>query len=119
MPSKTYLTDIISLTTDSLRPIIKLCLVTKIVFDGRMDFSELYHGHGTTLHNVIDLQLADADSRLQRGEDEDEQIRRLIPYLHRREIAGQPNSYTKVHRSGAMPLGAQGDQRSIRGVQTR
>ena len=63
-----------------------------------MDFGELYHGHGTTLHNVIDLQLADADSRLQRGEDEDEQIRRLIPYLHRREIAGQPNSYSKVHR---------------------
>jgi hypothetical protein len=29
---------------------------------------------------------------------EDEQLRRLSPYLHRREIFGQRNSYTKVHK---------------------
>ncbi len=100
-PSKTYLIDVFSLTNDKLRPlfdIIQSTSPTKIVFDGRMDFSELYHGSGITLHGVLDLQLVDVDSRRQRGEDEDEQLRRLSPYLHRREIFGQRNSYTKVHK---------------------
>jgi exonuclease 3'-5' domain-containing protein 1 len=99
--SKTYLIDAISLTNDNLRPlfdIIQSSSPTKIVFDGRMDFSALYHGRGITLHGVLDLQLVDVDSRRQRGEDEDEQLRRLSPYLHRREIFGQRNSYTKVHK---------------------
>ena len=101
VPSKTYLFDVISLTDDTLRPlfdIIQSAAVTKIVFDGRMDFSELYHERHITLQGVLDLQLVDVDSRRQRGEDEDDQHRRLSPYLHRREIAGQPNSYSKVQR---------------------
>jgi len=99
--SKTYLIDVISLTNDELRPLFDIIQSTsprKVVFDGRMDFSELYHGRGITLHDVLDLQLVDVDSRRQRGEDEDEQLRRLSPYLHRREIFGQRNSYTKVHK---------------------
>ena len=99
--SKTYLFDAISITNDTLRPLFDILQshsVTKIVFDGRMDFSELYHGRGVDLHNVLDLQLVDVDSRRQRGEDEDEQLGRLSPYLHRREIMGQVSSYSKVHK---------------------
>lgn len=99
--SKTYLFDAISITNDTLRPLFDILQshsVTKIVFDGRMDFSELYHGRGVDLRNVLDLQLIDVDSRRQRGEDEDEQLGRLSPYLHRREIMGQAGSYSKVHK---------------------
>lgn len=99
--SKTYLFDAISLTNDTLRPLFDILQshsVTKIVFDGRMDFSELYHGRGVDLHNVLDLQLVDVDSRRQRGEDEDDQLARLCPYLHRQEIMGQASSYSKVQK---------------------
>ena len=99
--SKTYLIDTISLTKDQLLPIfdvIKSSSVTKIVFDGRMDFSELYHGWGVSLRSVLDLQLADVESRRQRGEDEKDQLSRLSPYLHRREISGQPGSYSAIHK---------------------
>ena len=70
------------------------------------------NGRGITLHGVLDLQLVDVDSRRQRGEDEDEQLRRLSPYLHRREISGQRNSYTKVHK--LCPERAQGHRKWIR-----
>jgi len=99
--SKTYLFDAISITNDTLRPLFDILQshsVTKIVYDGRMDFSELYHGRGVDLRNVLDLQLVDVDSRRQRGEDQDEQLGRLSPYLHRREIMGQAGSYSKVHK---------------------
>lgn len=97
--STTYLVDVLSLRKDALRPlfdVIQSSTPTKIVFDGRMDFSELYHWHGTTMHGVLDLQLADIHSRGQRGEDRDDQLHRLSPYLHRREVFGQPNAYTAV-----------------------
>ena len=99
--SKIYLIDTINLTKDQLIPIFDIIQspsVTKIVFDGRMDFSELYHGWNVSLRGVLDLQLADVESRRLRGEDEDEQLSRLSPYLHRREIFGQPNSYSAVHK---------------------
>ena len=57
-----------------------------------MDFSELYHGWGVSLRGVLDLQLEDVDFRHQRGEDEEDQFSRLSPYLHCREIFGQPGS---------------------------
>ena len=43
--------------------------VTKVVFDGRMDFSALYHEQNVEVQNVLDLQLVDIDSRVIRGED--------------------------------------------------
>jgi exonuclease 3'-5' domain-containing protein 1 len=42
--------------------------IFKVVFDGRMDSSELLHGHGVKLNNVLGLQLADVLSREKRGE---------------------------------------------------
>lgn len=99
--TRIYLIDTISLTKDQLIPvfdIIKSSSVTKIVFDGRMDFSELYHEWGVSLRSVLDLQLADVDSRRQRGKDKQDQIARLSPYLHRREISGQPGSYSAIHK---------------------
>ena len=99
--SRIYLINTISLTKGQLNPvfdIIKPSLITKIVFDGRMDFSEVHHGWSASLCGILDLQLADVDSRHQRGEDEEDQFSRLSPYLHRREISGQLGSYSAVHK---------------------
>jgi len=100
-PCKTFLVDAVSLDDSALRPLFDLLESyepSKIVFDGRMDFSELYHGHQVTLRGVLDLQLADITSRSLRGEDEEDRLERLSPYLHRRNVAMQPNSYAHVQR---------------------
>lgn len=97
----TYLIDVLSLTKDALRPvfdIIQSSSPTKVMFDGRMDYSELFHEYGTPICGALDLQLADIHSRRQRGEDEEDQLRRLSPYLKRGEVVGQQNSYTQVHK---------------------
>lgn len=99
---KTYLIDAVSLDKNTLRPVFDIIQSrsspTKIMFDGRMDYSELFHGHGTPIRNVLDLQLADIYSRRQRGEGEERQLLRLSPYLRRGEVVGQRNCYTQVQK---------------------
>ena len=97
----TYLVDAVTLSNNKLRPLFDIIQSTsppKIVFDGRMDFSELYHSYSVRMDGVLDVQLADVHSRRQRGEDEDDQLQRLSPYLYRREVFGQHTSYAAVHR---------------------
>ncbi|EKM51747.1 uncharacterized protein PHACADRAFT_127582 [Phanerochaete carnosa HHB-10118-sp] len=97
-----YLFDAIKLGKDGLQPVFELLRSPghkKIVFDGRMDWSELYHRYGgVELAPVLDLQLADVESRAVRGGGEDEQLARLSPYCHRNEVQSQRNSYRLVHR---------------------
>jgi exonuclease 3'-5' domain-containing protein 1 len=99
--SRTYLIDTVSLTKDQLNPIfdiIQSSSVTKIMYDGRKDFSELYHGCSVHLRGVLDLQLADVDSRRQRGENQWKQISRLLSFLPGREIYRKQYLYTAVHK---------------------
>jgi exonuclease 3'-5' domain-containing protein 1 len=94
-----YLVDILCYERDTLKPlfdILKDPKRPKIVFDGRNDFSELYHGFGVELKGVLDLQLADIVSR--DGESEDTQLRRLSPGIRRGDIEAARASYTMVHR---------------------
>lgn len=97
-----YLFDAIKLGKDGLQPVFELLGSDerkKVVFDGRMDYSELYHRYnGAELAPVLDLQLADVESRALRGEGEDRQLARLSPYCHRNEVQSQPQSYRLVHR---------------------
>jgi exonuclease 3'-5' domain-containing protein 1 len=99
--SEAYIIDAIRLSSDALRPLLDILESSsplKIVFDGRNDFSEIYHKRGITMRGVLDLQLADVCSRGLRGEDEEEQMSRLSPYLYRREVNGQRTPYKLVHR---------------------
>jgi exonuclease 3'-5' domain-containing protein 1 len=99
--SEIYLIDIISLTNDALQPlfnIIKSPSSTKIVFDGRMDYTEFYHGHNITMSGVIDLQLADVISRRQRRESDQKRLERLSSYLPRSEVFGNRHCYAAVER---------------------
>jgi exonuclease 3'-5' domain-containing protein 1 len=100
--SKTYLIDTISLTKDQLNPIFNILRsssVTKIMFDGRKDFCELYHGCNVYLRGVLDLQLADVDSRRQlRGENQWKQISRLLGFLPGREVYKKQYFYSAVQK---------------------
>lgn len=103
--SRTYLIDTISLTKDQLNPIFDIIQspsVTKIMYDGRKDFSELYHGCGVHLRGVLDLQLADIDSRRQRGENHWKQISRLLAFLPGREIYRKQYLYSAVHKLSSL-----------------
>ncbi|KAJ7916506.1 ribonuclease H-like domain-containing protein [Mycena leptocephala] len=98
-----YLIDVLAIGKDGLKPIFDILesnKVRKVVFDGRMDQSALFHEYGVTMQNVVDLQLADIKSRHLRGEEEGsaEQMDRLSPYLQRSEVRANMQLYTKVQR---------------------
>ena len=96
--AQTYLIDVVRLSPSALHPIFTLLRsssVLKIVFDGRMDFSALYHGHGVELQGVLDLQLVDVASR---RESPEEHLQRLGKYLNRGEINANKRMYVDVHK---------------------
>lgn len=96
--AQTYLVDVVSLSPSALDHVFNLLRssnVLKIVFDGRMDFSALYHGHGVELQGVLDLQLVDVASR---RESPREQFGRLGRYLNRGEVNGNKRMYVDIHK---------------------
>jgi len=54
-----YLVDVITYpkSIDTLKRILEDPLLQKVVWDGRSDYSELWHGHGIAMEPVLDLQL--------------------------------------------------------------
>jgi hypothetical protein len=59
LPTKTYIVDAIALEDrlPELSPYLQGRRLRKIVWDGRLGYSELWHSHGIRLENTIDLQL--------------------------------------------------------------
>jgi len=57
--SKIYLIDVIAFpkAIAIVKEILEDPVLEKIVWDGRSDYAELWHGHGIDLNPVIDLQL--------------------------------------------------------------
>ncbi|KAH8921005.1 hypothetical protein BT69DRAFT_1264957 [Atractiella rhizophila] len=78
--SVVYLIDAVSVAPAALEPIFKLLRdkkVTKVLWDGRMDQSELWNSYGVKMEGCLDLQLADV---LQRSKVEgwDKRVDRLV-----------------------------------------
>lgn len=66
LSSTIYLFDIYLLPRPVLQPVFQLFTsssVRKVFFDGRMDFSALFHDLGVDVVNAVDLQLAEIRSR--------------------------------------------------------
>ena len=82
--------------------ILKSDKIFKVMFDCRMDASELLHGHAVQLTNVLDLQLADVVSREKRGEGFDRQLQHLVGFLPRHELSRNPSQYRSVHKLSNM-----------------
>ncbi|KAJ3742011.1 ribonuclease H-like domain-containing protein [Lentinula detonsa] len=67
--SQNFIFDFVALTF-SLQPLFSILTdpsILKIFYDGRMDFSALYHTYHIDLDPVLDLQLVDICSRFARG----------------------------------------------------
>ncbi|THU90629.1 hypothetical protein K435DRAFT_571148, partial [Dendrothele bispora CBS 962.96] len=103
-PPHSYLFDMLLLERSkvSLQPVFDLlssAKIRKVVYDGRMDFCALYFGYRVTMNNVIDLQLADVDSRGLRGEDHEKQMWRLLRCLSHNQVHNPRNAgkYMDVH----------------------
>jgi exonuclease 3'-5' domain-containing protein 1 len=100
-PIRTYIIDVVSLPRTALEPvfdILRSSNVCKVLFDGRMDYSALYHGYGVELHNLLDVQLVDVASRQARGEGQTAQFRRLQTYLPRINFNSNLEAYRQVHK---------------------
>jgi exonuclease 3'-5' domain-containing protein 1 len=59
LTSKTFIVDAIALHDDipQLAPFLQNRNIRKIVWDGRLGYSELWHRYAIRLENVLDLQL--------------------------------------------------------------
>lgn len=101
---QTFLVDVLAFERSNSRylaPIFEMLRseeVFKVMFDGRMDASELLHGHGVRLRNVLDLQVADVASRERRGESDNGRLQRLIGFLPQQEINRNRSLYLQVER---------------------
>lgn len=59
LPTKTYVVDAVALDgiIPKLAPYLQSRAIRKVVWDGRLGYSELWHRYGIRLENVLDLQL--------------------------------------------------------------
>ncbi|KIP10779.1 hypothetical protein PHLGIDRAFT_41854, partial [Phlebiopsis gigantea 11061_1 CR5-6] len=100
-----YLIDAITLGKSNMEPVFALLRseqCTKIMYDARMDWSELFHHHNVKLARVLDLQLADIQSRRRRGETENQQLARLSPFCGEADVKSHRSSYAKIHRLNSL-----------------
>ncbi|KAF5366415.1 hypothetical protein D9758_009777 [Tetrapyrgos nigripes] len=99
--ARTFVIDALALTKEELQPILDLIQskdVRKVVFDGRMDYCALFFEYNIRIQNVVDVQLADVQSRTLRGETTFNQRGRLIGYLLYGEVTGwKRERYEQVH----------------------
>lgn len=100
-----YLIDAVALKDRVLQPVFQLLRsdhYTKVMYDPRSDWSELFHRHKVELNGVLDLQLADVTSRSVRGERESGQLARLFTFCGEDNVKSHRQSYTKVHRLNSL-----------------
>lgn len=71
--------------------------VRKVVWDGRMDGVALLEKYGVVLAGVLDLQLAEIESRPKRGETDLTRRQRLIRKVGPSQALHQPEKYEHVH----------------------
>jgi exonuclease 3'-5' domain-containing protein 1 len=100
-PIRTYIIDVVSLPRTALEPvfdILRSSNICKVLFDGRMDYSALYHDYGVELKNLLDVQLVDIASRQTRDEGQAAQFSRLQKYLPYIDFSLNMEAYQQVHK---------------------
>ena len=98
---RTYIIDVVSLPDTALEPvfdILRSSNVCKVFFDGRMDYSAIYHSYGVELKNLLDIQLVDVASRQTKSEGQAAQFRRLQRYLPYIDFYSNMEAYQQVHK---------------------
>jgi len=101
-----FLYDATELNHQTLTPILEVLSdpeILKVMWDGRMDFTEIYFSYGTTIEGVLDLQIAEIMSRGRRGETERKRLERLATFFRPKALEENPEEYEQVQ----MVLGMQ------------
>lgn len=101
-----YLIDVATLSDARLRSTFDLLAtrnITKVVWDGRMDYSALYHDYGVQMKNVIDLQIVDVLSRESRDTPE-QHLQRFKGYVNAGllERVEPKRRYARLHRVSSL-----------------
>lgn len=108
--AQAFLIDTVRLRGERLRPIydiLESTRVRKVVYDGRKDFSCLFHDRRVEIRNVIDLQLVDIKSREMRGENHADRILRLGQVVPKWELSRKPHLYNNIHKLSGMNKSAE------------
>ncbi|KAF5373972.1 hypothetical protein D9615_009915 [Tricholomella constricta] len=98
---RTFIFDVMRLKRKALRDVYDILEsndVLKVVFDGRKDYSCLFHDRRVNFRNVVDLQLADVRSRRVRGEGDAARMKRLQDCMQQRELYRNRHLYLQVHK---------------------
>ncbi|KAJ3743028.1 ribonuclease H-like domain-containing protein [Lentinula detonsa] len=98
--SQNFIFDFVALTF-SLQPLFSILTnpsILKIFYDGRMDFSALYHTYHIDLDPVLDLQLVDIRSRFTRGDHSvASHERRLLRCFSYKQIRQNKDRFKNIH----------------------
>ncbi|PBL04384.1 hypothetical protein ARMGADRAFT_52395 [Armillaria gallica] len=100
-----YIFDLLRLKRKNMRRVFDLlrdASRVKIVFDGRMDYSALWHEYDVPIVGVIDMQLADLHSRQARGERASKRLGRLRAYLPQTMITKKPGECRTLTRLSSL-----------------
>lgn len=96
-----FLFDVVVLTRYDLQPLLNFLSskVMKVVWDGRMDFIELWSAYNVSIgKNVCDLQVAEVLSRSSfREERDDERLSRLVTSFGV-QVWKKPLQFSGIHR---------------------
>jgi len=96
-----FLLDVVALTRYDLQPLLNFLggKVTKVVWDGRMDFIKLWRTYNISIgKNACDLQVVEVLSRSNfRGERDDERLSRLVTYFGL-QVWKNPLQFAGIHR---------------------
>jgi exonuclease 3'-5' domain-containing protein 1 len=87
--------------------LLKSEVTWKVMFDGRMDASEFFHGFGAELEGVIDLQVADILSRTTRREGIEQQLGRLTSFVPKWEIKKNRALYSRLTKLNGLDAALQ------------
>ena len=120
-PIRTYIIDVVSLPRTALEPIFDILRssnVCKVLFDGRMDYSAIYHSYGVELKNLLDVQLVDVVSRQTKGEGQAGQFRRLQRYLPHINFHSNVEAYQNVHKLSGLNQCVEEHTSTLRGKQS-
>lgn len=99
-PSETFVYDAVLLDCSALMKVMDLLSnpeLLKVMWDGRMDFSEIYHTYQKRIENVLDMQLAEVMSRTRQRQMEADRQRRIKAYLRPSLVFPWKDDYEGIH----------------------
>ncbi|KAF8478864.1 ribonuclease H-like domain-containing protein [Gautieria morchelliformis] len=97
--SNIFVYDAVELDRDALLPVLELLSdpkIIKVFWDGRMDFSEIFHSYKKRVENALDMQIVEIMSRESRGETESNRQARIKTLLRPSRVIPWREEYEDI-----------------------